>query len=170
MVLERITLMTNSLSKDLSTDVSKDIAQCPCGSNLEYSRCCQPLHRGEVAITPEALMRSRYCAFVGGQAGYLLATWHPSTRPGELSLEQSPEWVSLTILDSSEAGDRGQVHFRAVHRLGDGWGYLEERSEFVREQGRWLYVTGDTSEGQLKPGRNDRCPCGSGKKYKACCL
>ena len=21
-----------------------------------------------------------------------------------------------------------------------------------------------------KPGRNDRCPCGSGKKYKACCL
>ncbi|WP_372980538.1 YchJ family protein [Marinobacter sediminum] len=158
------------MTDSLSTDLSKDTAQCPCGSSLEYARCCQPLHRGEVAATPEALMRSRYSAFVGGQADYLLATWHPSTRPGELSLEQSPEWVSLTILDSSEAGDTGQVHFMAVHRLGDGWGYLEERSEFVREQGRWLYVTGDTSEGQLKPGRNDRCPCGSGKKYKACCL
>ncbi|WP_286222800.1 YchJ family protein [Marinobacter apostichopi] len=115
-------------------------------------------------------MRSRYSAFVVGQADYLLATWHSSTRPGELSLEQSPEWVSLTILDSSEVGDAGQVHFRAVHRVAEGWGYLEERSEFVREQGRWLYVTGDTSEGQLKPGRNDRCPCGSGRKYKACCL
>lgn len=166
--------MTDCLSKDLSKGPSKDLSkertQCPCGSGLEYSWCCQPLHRGEGAATPEALMRSRYSAFVVGQADYLLATWHPSTRPDELSLEQSPEWVSLSILDSSEARDTGQVHFRAVHRVGDGWGYLEERSEFVREQGRWLYVTGDTSEGQLKPGRNDRCPCGSGRKYKACCL
>ncbi|WP_322002068.1 YchJ family protein [Marinobacter alexandrii] len=149
---------------------SQDLARCPCGSTLAYEQCCQPLHRGEAAATPEALMRSRYSAFVVGQADYLLATWHPSTRPVELSLEWSPDWVSLTILDSSEAGEAGQVHFRAVHRVGDGWGYLEEQSQFVREQGRWLYVTGDTSEGQLKPGRNDRCPCGSGRKYKACCL
>ncbi|WP_273429041.1 YchJ family protein [Marinobacter sp.] len=149
---------------------SQDLARCPCGSTLAYEQCCQPLHRGEAAATPEALMRSRYSAFVVGQADYLLATWHPSTRPVELSLESSPDWVSLTILDSSEAGEAGQVHFRAVHRVGDGWGYLEEQSQFVREQGRWLYVTGDTSEGQLKPGRNDRCPCGSGRKYKACCL
>jgi SEC-C motif domain protein len=149
---------------------SQDLARCPCGSTLAYEQCCQPLHRGEAAATPEALMRSRYSAFVVGQADYLLATWHPSTRPVELSLESSPDWVSLTSLDSSEAGEAGQVHFRAVHRVGDGWGYLEEQSQFVREQGRWLYVTGDTSEGQLKPGRNDRCPCGSGRKYKACCL
>jgi len=115
-------------------------------------------------------MRSRYSAFVLGLADYLLATWHTSTRPGELSLEHSPEWVSLSIFDSADDGDEGQVHFRAVHRSGGGWGYLEERSEFLREQGHWFYVVGETTEGQLKPGRNDRCPCGSGKKYKACCL
>lgn len=114
-------------------------------------------------------MRSRYSAFVLGLTDYLLATWHDSTRPGQLTLEQSPAWVSLSVLDSAEQGDKGQVHFRAVHRIGDGWGYLEERSEFVREHGRWFYVVGETREGPLKPGRNDRCPCGSGKKYKACC-
>lgn len=143
--------------------------QCPCGSGLAYRQCCQPLHEGAAATSPEALMRSRYSAFVFRLADYLLATWHASTRPGQLTLEQSPEWVSLSVFDTLENGDQGEVHFRAVHRAGDGWGYLEERSEFVREQGRWFYLVGDTSEGQLKPGRNDRCPCGSGKKFKACC-
>ncbi|MEP6191186.1 MAG: YchJ family metal-binding protein, partial [Marinobacter sp.] len=72
---------------------SQDLARCPCGFTLAYEQCCQPLHRGEAAATPEALMRSRYSAFVVGQADYLLATWHPSTRPVELSLESSPDWV-----------------------------------------------------------------------------
>lgn len=115
-------------------------------------------------------MRSRYCAFVLGQADYLLATWHASTRPKSLSLDDSPDWAALRILDSSEDGDAGRVHFMAIYRAGQGWGYLEEESDFVIEQGRWYYVAGQTTEGALKPGRNDSCPCGSGKKYKACCL
>lgn len=114
-------------------------------------------------------MRSRYTAFVQGRADYLLATWHPDTRPPELGLEGSPDWVNLQILDSTEQGSRGWVHFRAVYRAGDGWGYLEENSDFVREDGRWYYLSGQTGEGQLKPGRNEPCPCGSGKKFKACC-
>lgn len=114
-------------------------------------------------------MRSRYTAFVQKRADYLLATWHPDTRPTELSLEGSPDWVTLKILDSTEQGSRGTVHFRAVYRAGDGWGYLEENSEFVRADGRWYYLSGQTREGQLKPRRNEPCPCGSGKKFKACC-
>ncbi|MEC9085421.1 MAG: SEC-C metal-binding domain-containing protein, partial [Pseudomonadota bacterium] len=51
-----------------------------------------------------------------------------------------------------------------------GWGYLEERSDFSKENGRWFYREGETREGVLKPGRNDPCPCGSGRKFKACCL
>ncbi len=153
------------------TELSATAADaCPCGSGLAYQSCCQPLHQGQAAAHPEALMRSRYTAFVLGLSDYLLATWHASTRPSSLDLAHSPQWVSLVVLDSGERGDAGSVHFRAVHRLGQGWGYLEERSEFVREQGRWFYVSGQTKEGELKPGRNDRCPCGSGKKYKACCL
>jgi len=114
-------------------------------------------------------MRSRYTAFVQKRADYLLQTWHPDTRPADLGLEGSPEWVSLQILDSTEQGSRGTVHFRAVYRAGAGWGYLEEKSDFVREDGRWYYLSGETEEAQLKPGRNELCPCGSGKKFKACC-
>ena len=143
---------------------------CPCGSEQTYGECCQRFHRGEAAPTPDALMRSRYSAFVLNLPDYLRATWHPDTRPDSLSLENGPQWASLQILDHSQAGEKGAVHFRAIYRLGDGWGFLEEASEFVREAGRWYYLRGDTREGALKPGRNDPCPCGSGKKHKACCL
>lgn len=144
---------------------------CPCGSAANYADCCQPLHRGAAAPSPEALMRSRYTAFVLHNVAYLKATWHASTRPaGELDLTRSPEWTCLQVLAHSEDGERGEVHFRAIHKEGNGWGYLEEVSQFVCEAGRWFYVTGDTHQGGLKPGRNEPCPCGSGRKYKACCL
>ncbi|MBY6221805.1 YchJ family protein [Marinobacter nauticus] len=143
---------------------------CPCGSGKAYQLCCQPCHAGAPADTPEALMRSRFSAFVVKDADYLLATWHPETRPAELDLSGSPEWVSLQVLSSSAGADTGRVHFRAVYRAGGGWGYLEERSDFSKENGRWFYREGETREGVLKPGRNDPCPCGSGRKFKACCL
>lgn len=143
---------------------------CPCGSGEHYHDCCEPLHLGAVASSPEALMRSRYTAFVQNRPDYLLTTWHHSTRPETLSLEDAPNWTSLKILGSTRAGNQGTVHFRAIYRLGSGWGFLEENSDFLQENGHWYYVRGNTSEGQLKPGRNEPCPCGSGKKYKACCL
>ena len=115
-------------------------------------------------------MRSRYSAFVQKREAYLLATWHPDTRPANLDLSDSPAWASLQVFDSDQAGDTGRVHFRALYRAGAGWGYLEEHSEFRRLDGRWLYLSGTTREGLLKCGRNDPCPCGSGRKYKACCL
>ncbi|MBW4935354.1 YchJ family protein [Marinobacter sp. F4206] len=149
---------------------SPDQTTCPCGSGQDYGTCCQPYHLGEPAASPETLMRSRYSAFVLGLTDYLLTSWHTSTRPDTLNLQQSPDWASLQILGSSQKGRAGMVHFRALYRAGSGWGYLEEHSEFVREQDRWFYVAGDTREGPLKPGRNEPCPCGSGRKYKTCCL
>lgn len=143
---------------------------CPCGSKTLYQQCCRPLHRGQAATSPEALMRSRYTAFVLGLTDYLRATWHHSTRPDTLTLDDTPDWVSLRVLGSSHTGDAGTVHFRAVYRAGSGWGCLEEASEFVRENGYWCYLRGETREGHLKPGRNDPCPCGSGLKFKVCCL
>ncbi|QSP95784.1 YchJ family protein [Marinobacter salinisoli] len=154
----------------MSNPASPGPDPCPCGSGRPYQACCQPAHAGAPAKTPEALMRSRYSAFVLGLPDYLLATWHASTRPASLSLEDSPRWASLQVIDHGQQGNSGQVHFRAIYRTATGWGFLEERSDFVREAGRWFYVSGDTDEGILKPGRNDPCPCGSGKKHKACCL
>lgn len=148
-----------------------DMPECPCGSGQSYQYCCRRYHQhGEPAPTPEALMRSRYSAFVLKLANYLLATWHPDTRPATLQLDDSPDWTGLQVLSSGEQEDRGQVHFRAVYRLPGGFGYLEEASDFVREDGHWFYLSGQTREGHLDPGRNEPCPCGSGRKFKACCL
>lgn len=114
-------------------------------------------------------MRSRYCAFVLQLTDYLLQSWHASTRPAQLHLNDSPNWKALQVLQANEQGDKGQVHFRALYQTGKVWGFLEEESDFVREMGRWFYVAGKTREGELKPGRNDPCLCGSAKKFKVCC-
>ncbi len=143
---------------------------CPCGSGATLSACCGRYHAGEPAPTPEALMRSRYGAFALNLTDYLLATWHPSTRPASLAPDATTQWVRLEVLDRDERDDTGRVHFRATFREGRRWAVLEEASRFVREAGRWYYLDGTPSVTRLKPGRNDPCPCGSGKKGKACCI
>jgi SEC-C motif-containing protein len=115
-------------------------------------------------------MRSRFSGFALRLTDYVLASWHPGTRPSTLNLNDTPDWAALRILDSSQTGNRGQVHFQAIYRLHPGWGCLQEQSQFVREDGRWYYLQGQPHEGILKPGRNDSCPCGSGRKFKVCCL
>lgn len=143
--------------------------RCPCGSELNLSECCGHYHAGATAPTPEVLMRSRFSAFALGLHPYLLETWHPSTRPTELHLDDATRWVRLDVLDHDMQGERGRVHFRATFREGRRWGRLEESSRFVHEEGRWFYVDGEPSLERLKPGRNDSCPCGSGRKFKSCC-
>lgn len=126
-----------------------DTDRCPCLSGETYGACCGPLHRGErAAATAEALMRSRYAAFVVGDAAYLLATWHPSTRPADLDLTDGPRWRRLDVLATSAGGPfdtTGEVEFVAHHRdpVTGERGRLHERSRFVREDGRWSYVDGD---------------------------
>lgn len=142
---------------------------CPCGSQKPYDSCCGRYHAGEPAPTPEALMRSRFSAFVQNRVDYLLSTWHPSTRPESLDLTNSPNWAGLSILESGASGEEGHVHFKAYYRAGEQWRFLEERSTFVRESGRWFYVSGKTRDESFKPGRNESCLCGSGRKFKRCC-
>lgn len=117
-------------------------ASCPCGSGALYAACCRPLHTGaEVPTTPEQLMRSRYSAFAIGDAGYLLRTWHPRTRPGELDLDPGISWLSLQVI---EAGPT-QVEFIARYRGPSGRGFLRERSRFEQQAGRWFYLDGTTT-------------------------
>lgn len=95
-------------------------------------------------------MRSRFQAFRDGDAGWLLHTWHPRTRPARLDLADNPWWRGLQIVDTSGGGPRdaaGIVEFRATYlREGGGVGVLHERSRFVRERGRWFYVDGDVRD------------------------
>ena len=124
-----------------------DAARCPCLSGHLYGECCGPVHRGErAAPTAEALMRARYSAFAGGDTRFLRASWHPSTRPGSLDLDDELRWVRLDVLRTEAGGpfdDSGVVEFVAHRRGPGGRGSLHERSRFVREGGRWLYVDGD---------------------------
>jgi SEC-C motif domain protein len=122
--------------------------RCPCGAAATYGECCGRFHAGPLhlsAPTAEALMRSRYSAYVLHRADYLLDTWHPRTRPGEtLTFEVGLGWLGLEVRDHRATGDdRAEVEFVARSKLAGRAHRLHERSRFVREGGRWLYVDGD---------------------------
>ena len=119
---------------------------CPCDSDLPYAQCCQPYHAGSAAPTPEALMRSRYSAYVLGLLDYLLATWHPSTAPGDLELD-AVKWLGLEVKAAAAQGDAGVVEFVARYRDSSGRAQrLHEISRFVRESGCWRYIDGQFPE------------------------
>ena len=121
------------------------ISGCCCGSLQPYATCCAPLHQGGAAATAEALMRSRYSAFVLGLAEYLLVTWHPSTQPRQLVLDADVKWLGLTVKTQQTTGrDTATVEFVARSRAGGAPAQrLHEVSRFVREGGRWFYLDGD---------------------------
>ncbi len=158
------------------------MGQCPCGSGVELSKCCGPYLEGAPAPTAEALMRSRFTAYVRGDLDHIERT-HASevrenfNRSAAESTANSVEWVSLEILgtsDGGEADDTGTVEFAARFRQNGDLLVHHELSNFRREDDRWVYVDGKMNpKGKPrrveKVGRNDPCPCGSGKKYKKCC-
>ncbi|ORA31639.1 YchJ family protein [Mycobacterium aquaticum] len=120
---------------------------CPCGSGEEYGHCCGALHRGErTAATALALMRSRYSAFARGDADYLMATWHPETRPKQLDLDDGIVWRRLQIVDTDAGGtddETGVVEFRAQYEHDGKRHILHERSRFDRDRsGAWRYIDG----------------------------
>lgn len=153
---------------------------CYCGSTKTYSDCCEPFHNGQQRpATAEALMRSRYSAFVLKMDDYVLATWDKASRPRRADLADSKtEWQSLEIIDckKGQASDnKGIVEFKANYQL-DGKDFtLHEVSRFSKQQGQWFYVDGvikSTAKPSHQPtnlGLNAPCHCGSGKKYKRCC-
>jgi SEC-C motif domain protein len=118
-------------------------APCPCGSGANYAACCGRWHAGTPAPTAEAFMRSRYSAFVRGDTAYLLATWHPSTRPPTLELDVDLRWLGLEVRAQRTDGDRARVEFVARSKRGGRATRLHETSRFVREGGRWYYVDGE---------------------------
>ncbi|WP_188436498.1 YchJ family protein [Microbacterium murale] len=120
--------------------------RCPCLSGDTFESCCGPVLAGEAtAPTAERLMRSRFTAFAVGDSPYLLRSWHPSTRPGDLELDTDIRWTRLDILETEAGGPfdtSGFVAFEAFYRERGVQASLKERSRFVREVGIWSYVDG----------------------------
>ena len=124
------------------------MAPCPCGSGTAYAACCGPLHDGAPAATAEALMRSRYAAFALGRTDHVFRTWHPRTRPGDVTPDPGVTWTGLEVLATRAGGpddDTGVVEFRAHLRTVAGPQVLHETSRFERRGGRWVYVDGDVT-------------------------
>jgi len=145
------------------------LSSCPCGSGRALEICCGAYLAGKTVADAETLMRSRYAAYVLGKYDYLLVSWHPLTRPARLG-GTALRWIGLEILRTVAGGvqdDVGEVEFIASYVEKGKGKRLHELSRFVCEEGRWLYMDGDCQVDDI--GRNNACPCGSGKKFKRCC-
>lgn len=120
---------------------------CPCDSKKNYAECCAPLHHGTPAPSAEALMRSRYSAFVFDNHEYIASSWHSSTRPESIADDNSAaktQWMGLRIhrcetIDPSHA----LVEFTARYKINGRAHALHEISRFVHERGHWFYLDGD---------------------------
>ena len=146
---------------------------CPCFSGQTFDRCCERFisHR-ELPENATLLMRSRYTAHALSLCDYLLETWHPDFRPLQLQLDPQIRWIGLEIIASEQSAAKAIVEFEASLLTQGEVQQMRERSDFVLQQGRWLYTRGEQLVARSppwKPGRNQQCPCGSGNKYKRCC-
>jgi SEC-C motif-containing protein len=147
---------------------------CPCGSANLLDACCGRYHAGLPAPCAEALMRSRYSAYVLGLVDYLLDTTLPAQK-AELDRQSISDWsaqstwLGLDVEHVEVLGGKPEhafVSFTARWHDGSGEHSHRERSAFVQNQGRWYFIDPTVP---LKAGRNDACPCGSEQKFKKCC-
>ncbi|WP_373321473.1 YchJ family protein [Vogesella indigofera] len=128
---------------------ASNAAVCPCGSGQVYAVCCGQYHGGQPVPNAEALMRSRYSAFVLGDEGYLRQSWAAESLPDEPLLDAAVKWLGLTILSTEAGGEQDQtgvVTFVARYKVNGRAGRMQERSRFVRQQGLWRYLDGDVGD------------------------
>lgn len=150
---------------------------CPCGSQNPYDQCCGLyLDQKHNPQTPEQLMRSRYTAYSQGNSDYIKNTMKGKALIGfdeaaKKELNQGITWLSLQVIESSITHPNlGYVRFSARYLENNQIKIIEELSEFHKENEIWYYVDGVMPPRVKEPkvGRNNACPCGSGKKFKRC--
>ena len=146
---------------------------CPCQSGQTYAACCAPLHQGaRQAVDAEALMRSRYSAYVRCDIDYIVATTVPAQQAlldcGAMrQWSAGTQWCGLEVLQHwPRAGKHhAEVEFKAWFDTAQGRQYHHERSAFVCIAQRWYFLNPTVP----LPGMKTPCLCGSGKKFKQCC-
>lgn len=156
---------------------------CPCGTRKPYAECCEPFIRGLAAPgTAVDLMRSRYTAFARHEIDYLMKTLSPARKKDIVRKEveewsKNTDWAGLEILSSEMGGpgdETGRIEFKAKFREDGEEKEHHELATFLRIDGRWVFEDGRPPPSKPvrhegpRVGRNDPCPCGSGKKYKKC--
>ncbi|MDD4024862.1 MAG: YchJ family protein [Kiritimatiellae bacterium] len=157
---------------------------CPCGSNLGFEACCEPYLLGKARPpTAVALMRSRYTAYAMGAVDYLFKTSGPKVRKefdGENTKKwsDSAEWTGIEILEEQggkEHDESAKLEFIARYSVNGTAFNHHESASFAKKNGEWIFMDGKIygpdpiMREHPKVGRNDPCPCGSGRKFKKCC-
>lgn len=152
----------------------KKTEPCCCGSGNVFSSCCGAIIEDHLeAKTPEALMRSRYSAYVLHNEKHLLRTWDISTRPDSVEFDDDTTWLNLQVHCAGidrENPDKGTVNFTASFLTGGELFTMNERSNFRRRDEHWYYIDGENETVRTVVSKKAPCPCGSGKKFKRCCL
>jgi SEC-C motif-containing protein len=153
---------------------------CPCGSNKIYDECCGIyIEYRNKPETPEKLMRSRYTAYTQANVDYIQKTMKkPALNAFDATSAKqwasTVQWLGLEVVNSATDKAKGWVEFIAYFSEQGKNNCIHEISEFFQENGQWYYVDGKQKntkpDTKMKMGRNDPCACGSGKKYKVCCL
>ncbi len=165
-------------------DAMENNELCPCASGRAFGECCGPILSGErKAATAAELMRARYSAYAVGNVKFLYSSSGPQTRSEfdektTRDWSSSAQWQGLEVLGEEKGGpddDEGYVSFVAHYSANGQQCEHRERSFFQRIDGEWRFIDGTIESNapyrreEPKVGRNDPCPCGSGKKYKKCC-
>ena len=158
--------------------------ECPCKSGKTFGECCGPVISGEAkAATAEALMRARYSSYVTGDVEFLRESATQEVRDefdekASRAWSAAATWHGLEIVRTEGGGEgdkKGTVEFRALYTANGEFCNHHEVAQFVNGRGGWKFADGElvgetpTVREEPKIGRNDLCPCGSGKKYKKCC-
>jgi len=155
---------------------------CPCGSGFTFADCCRPIIQGDrEPLTAEELMRARYAAFTIGAIDFVVGSTHSRTRR-EIDVSyirqwsETSTWRGLQIIETKLLSDsKAYVSFEAQYTQAGVEQSHREKSLFEKEDGKWRFVTGEELKNPTvryetpRPGRNEPCLCGSGKKYKKCC-
>ena len=123
---------------------------CPCESGKQFACCCEPLLLGNsFAATAEALMRSRYTGYVTQNSTYLLSSWHPDTRPSQITFNPDQKWLGLKIKRTEEGlsdNNIGIVEFVARFKIHGRGHRLHEISHFQKINEFWLYKSGEIQD------------------------
>ena len=152
---------------------------CYCCSGKSFSDCCEPLLNGiNSASNAEQLMRSRFSAYAMGNFPYILETYGNEQRLNltESALAESfgnTKWLGLKVVEHNMlSSSAATVEFVATYSEKKQLFQMNELSSFELQGGQWKYTTGvmQNGTGKIKMSRNVICFCGSGKKFKQCCL
>ena len=157
---------------------------CPCGSGKKYDSCCAPIIKGKItAPTAEALMRARYSAYVKQEINFIRDSCIRLEGETEIDMDETKrwskesEWTGLKIHGTEKGGvadTEGIVDFSAFYSRKGLADEHREVAKFQKIDENWMYTEGKIASTTIvrsspKVGRNEPCPCGSGKKYKQCC-